>query len=498
MKKIIVIGGGIAGLTAGIYALLDGYDVTLYEKNTFPGGECTGWNRRGYHIDNCIHWLTGCNPKDDLYQIWRTTGMIDDGIELYYEPCFYCLEADGMALHFWCDIEKARQEFLAVAPEDREEINRFFDSVRMAESVRVPCEKSLAQMNLAEYIRFGMSMSEMGKVVKEYGKDTIEDLAGRFHNPYIREMMRRYLDVSCKAVALISSYGFYTGANAAIPMGGSVGMAQRITKRFQELGGKLCTGMAAEKIEVSHEKAQRILFADGSTVNCDFVICAVDPAVTFGQLLERKYMDRNLRKMYGDKAGYRVFSTFHVSFGIDGEEDYGIGGGSIVFPCEKFNVGEQEIDYLSVRIYDYDRTLFPKDRRVIQCNIRQDEADYAYWCKIYGKKEEYCAQKERIAEEVRTRIEQHYPGLRDRLILLDTYSPMTLSKWCGAYKGSFMSFFEQKGYKSLTAKNSIKGLANVFLASQWLTTNGGLPAAATSGKFAVMEIKKRCHFDTVS
>ena len=89
------------------------------------------------------------------------------------------------------------------------------------------------------------------------------------------------------------------------------------------------------------------------------------------------------------------------------------------------------------------------------------------------------------------RIISRFPELENRLVLLDIYSPYTFTKWCGAYKGAYMSFFEQKGYKSLTAKNSVKGLSNVFLASQWLTTNGGLPTAVTSGKFAAAHIEKQ-------
>ncbi len=179
MKKVVIIGGGIAGLSAGIYCLKNGYDVALYEKNAAVGGECTGWNRQGYHIDNCIHWLTGCNPEDDLYQVWREIGALDDDTALYREPYFYAMKAGDQTLHFWSDIERARREFLAAAPEDETELNRFFDSVKMAESVRVPCEKSLADMNFMEYMKFGMRMAEMGRVIKEYGEDTVAGLADR-------------------------------------------------------------------------------------------------------------------------------------------------------------------------------------------------------------------------------------------------------------------------------------------------------------------------------
>lgn len=31
-KKIVIVGGGIAGLTSGIYGRLAGYEVDIYEK----------------------------------------------------------------------------------------------------------------------------------------------------------------------------------------------------------------------------------------------------------------------------------------------------------------------------------------------------------------------------------------------------------------------------------------------------------------------------------
>ena len=52
MKKIIIIGSGITGLCTGIFLLKKGHEVTIYEKNDFAGGCCTGWERNGYYIDN--------------------------------------------------------------------------------------------------------------------------------------------------------------------------------------------------------------------------------------------------------------------------------------------------------------------------------------------------------------------------------------------------------------------------------------------------------------
>lgn len=498
MKKVIIIGGGIAGLSAGIYAQQNGFATEIYEKNPMVGGECTGWNRQGYHIDNCIHFLTGCRPEDEIYQVWRNVGAIDDTTGLIRDPYVYKLEADGKALHFWRDLEKTRQEFLSAAPEDAVELNRFFDAVKLAECVKVPTQKSLAEMNPLEYMKFGMSMKDMGKVSQEYGKESVGDLVERFRNPLVRDMMGCYFQSSYQAVTLITTYAFFTSGTAAILEGGSVGLVRRVAKRYTDLGGKIHTNSAAQKVNISGGKAQSVTFADGSTAECDYVICAADPAVTFPGLIDESYMDKKLRKMYKMPGDYTVSSIFHVSFGIIGGEDCGVDTGASLYPCEAYTVGKKTLNRIGIRMYDYDETLFPRDKRVIQCNITQDGEDYTYWQRLYADKARYNEEKARIAQVLEERILHLFPALKGRLVLLCTYSPVTFTRWCGAYRGAYMSFFGRPGCKRLTAKNSVKGLSNVFIASQWLTTNGGLPIAVTSGKFAVDALRKAAGKDRKS
>ena len=57
MRKIIIIGAGIAGLSAGIYARKNGYDATIYEMHYLPGGMCTAWKRKGFTADSCTSRL---------------------------------------------------------------------------------------------------------------------------------------------------------------------------------------------------------------------------------------------------------------------------------------------------------------------------------------------------------------------------------------------------------------------------------------------------------
>jgi uncharacterized protein with NAD-binding domain and iron-sulfur cluster len=43
-KKIIIIGAGMAGLSAGCYARMNGYEAEIYESHSLPGGLCAAWS----------------------------------------------------------------------------------------------------------------------------------------------------------------------------------------------------------------------------------------------------------------------------------------------------------------------------------------------------------------------------------------------------------------------------------------------------------------------
>ena len=89
MKKVMIIGGGIAGLTCGAKLQKIGFDVTVYEKNNVVGGMCSSWKRGDYTVDNCIHWMTGTRPGTELNGLWRETGALSDEVKLYEKQTFY-------------------------------------------------------------------------------------------------------------------------------------------------------------------------------------------------------------------------------------------------------------------------------------------------------------------------------------------------------------------------------------------------------------------------
>ena len=71
-KKIIIIGSGITGLSAGIYSAMNGFDTEIIEMHNVAGGQCTAWERKKYRFDYCLHWLVGTS-KGAFHEIWKET-----------------------------------------------------------------------------------------------------------------------------------------------------------------------------------------------------------------------------------------------------------------------------------------------------------------------------------------------------------------------------------------------------------------------------------------
>ncbi len=489
MKKVVIIGGGIAGMTAGVLLQKAGFDTEIYEKNALPGGQCTGWKREGYFIDNCIHWLTGTRPGSALHELWKEIGALGEGVELHEKEMFFSSKLDGQTLTFWRDKERTRKEMLELSPEDEKEINKLMEYVTLAETMTVPVEKPFDAMSLVDFMKMGMSMKEMGAVMKEYGNMDVQELAMRFKHPLIRRAIVDYMPAGYQAYAFLVSYGTVTGGNGDIPRGGSLAMSLRIAEKYKEYGGVLHTNTGVEEILLSGKKAEGVVLENGSKVEADYVICACDTDYTFRKLLPERHMPKGLAKMYAEREKYPVSSGFQIAYAVDGV--FPEISGTRVFSCDEMKVGNQTVKCMSVQSYDYEPDFAPEGKMILQTNFSQTEEDYKYWEALYPDKESYEKKKKELADQALQRVEKEYPFLAGKIRVIDVWSPMTYTRYCNSYKGAYMSFVTTKQAKSITVPGVAKGLDNVFLASQWLMGPGGLPTAASMGKFAAWRIIKK-------
>ncbi len=75
-NDIIIIGGGLGGLTTGALLAKEGRKVTILEKNNIVGGGLQNFTRKGILFDTGMHMLGGFRPGQTLYRICQHLGIM--------------------------------------------------------------------------------------------------------------------------------------------------------------------------------------------------------------------------------------------------------------------------------------------------------------------------------------------------------------------------------------------------------------------------------------
>ena len=479
MAKVIIIGGGVSGLSAGIFALEKGHEVAIFEKHFIAGGNLTGWKRQGHEIDNCIHWLTGTNPMSKFYNLWQRVGVITNDDSLYKPNSFYTVYDGANTLTMSRDIEKTKRDMLSLSKEDESEINNLISAVKCARLFNGTAinekGKSANFFDKIKFIRYAI----------KYHALSLEELSEKFKHPTLKKVCTGFLGKNLTALGLIIAYADFTSGNGDIVSKGSYFASKQMVEKFKKLGGTLLTNKQAVAVHKSKNKIESVEFSDGTRCGADFFIFATDCKTTYEQILKMP-MEKILNNRYNSNK-WQKFSAVSVAFSVEGEVPFEM---EAIISISKENQNKLNGEFLAVREFSYFKNFAPSGKNVLVSMIQCDQKTCKEWISLYGDKEEYKNKKQEIALAQIEEIEKTFPTLKGKIQILDSWTPYTYQKFTGECDGAFMSFIVGKKSVPLKSSNRVKNLKNVVLASQWLQPPGGLPIALYSGYKGVKTMEK--------
>lgn len=488
MKKVVIIGGGIAGLSAGIFAQRNGFESIILEKNNIVGGECTGWDRQGYHIDGCIHWLVGTKQGSPMNRLWNNVGALE-GVEIYNPETFLSFEYGGQILHFYRDLEKFKQSWIEISPEDSERIEELYSSIKILQSYEMQTGKPRDLMGILDIIKMLKSIKHIAPVYKKYSKTELKQYANTFSHPLIREALSSLQPEGYSALFFMFALATFTDGEASLPYGGSKAFSLRMQAKYIELGGKVEKGCEALDFVIKDKKVNSVVCKNGKVFEADYFIGALDAKFFFEKLLKGEYNDKEFEKRFKDDKVYPLASEILIALGctekIDGIPD------SLSIEIEPFKINNTNIKRVLIKNYNYESSFAPDGHSVFTCSINQFKDDIDMWFNLYNDKKSYTHEKQRIADYIKSSIEKRFPDVNGKLKVIDTATPVTFHRYCNAYRGAFMSFFPTIGGKMMEHSGKVKGLKNVFLSGQWLNPPGGLPVAVLTGNQTIQRICKK-------
>jgi len=484
-KKIIIIGGGIAGLSTGIYGQMNGFDTEVIEMHSIPGGQCTAWERKGYRFDYCLHWLVGTS-KGGFNQIWKELNVINDQTKIIDHEIFIKMndEKDDSFL-IYTNVNRWEKYLLEIAPEDSKSIRKMCKDMRKGADFDFPGEiKGLK--NLGKRIKFIYNFLPVLPLFIKYGKKDFKTYFRKlnFSNPRLLHFLgNMFGDRDFSALAFILMLGWFDQKNAGYLIGGSKPLTDRMAERYRSLGGKLTLNKKVDKIITENNKTAGVILSDGTVLNSDYVVSAADGYTTIFKMLEGKYISKQLKEAYDT---WELFTPIvQVSFGINDEikSDYMAQN----FLTENRTIGSTKLKQgYSLMNYSFDPTMAPQGKTVI---VIRYESPWENWKDI--KEGDYKTEKEKIKNDSIALLESHFSGIKEKIEVVDIATPLTDVRYTGVWKASYEGFLPTSKNISTGLKNTIPGLKNFYLAGQWLTPGGGLPPSAGSGKKVIKMICKK-------
>jgi phytoene dehydrogenase-like protein len=240
-KSIIIIGAGIAGLSAGCYGQMNGYNTHIFEMDTKPGGVCTSWKRKGYTIDGCMHWLVGSGSASSFYRIWEELGIMQNHTFIDHAEYLSIEGENGKSLALYADLERLEQHMKGLAPEDSDSIEDFVKGIRKLIGFNMPVDKAPELTNIFDKIKMLFKILPYLLFMRKWGKMTIGQFAEHFKSPFLREVFLAPVGerTDYPMIALMMPVAWLSQKTAGYPLGGSLKFSKTIEKRYLDLGGQV-------------------------------------------------------------------------------------------------------------------------------------------------------------------------------------------------------------------------------------------------------------------
>ncbi|HWJ77623.1 MAG TPA: NAD(P)/FAD-dependent oxidoreductase [Niallia sp.] len=299
MKSVIVIGGGLGGLSAAISMAQSGYRVSLYEKNAHLGGKLNRLEKDGFGFDLGPSILTMPFIFERLFT--KSNRRMEDYIPtLRLEQEWRSFFPDGTTVDLYGNLSDMLNRNPALEEKDIEEYNSL-----LAYAKKI--------YDITEEGYFAKGLDSTWEVIKEHGpfqawkgfdlnKTMYEGIAEKISKPYLRDMLAYFIKYvgsspyDAPAVLNMLIYMQHEHGLWYVP-GGMHHIGKGLVKLAKELGVELHTNIAVEKlcIDKANKMIKSVLFADGTEKSADYIISNMEVIPTYEKLLESDA--KRLKKM---------------------------------------------------------------------------------------------------------------------------------------------------------------------------------------------------------
>ncbi len=464
---VAIVGSGLGGLVAGAFLAKNGAKVAIFESHYTAGGCATQFSRgpksARWTFDVGLHYIGDCREGGSIPRILGELGTSAEFSEL--DPGgFDTLVFPDFRFRIPAHLELYRERLVDLFPNERRGIDRYVKLVRAVMNVgRVMEAAEGRRPSLSDIAKIAMDGLRLATKQNATMESVLNGIGVR--------------DPRCRAVLLGQSgdYGLPPSQVSAFlhmglaghyfrgafyPKGGGQILADRLAERVEALGGEIHLRSPVEKILVENGHAVGVRLAakageSAKTVRAGVVLSNADLKRTLTELVGPEHLSSDVLVRAKE---YRMAAALFMTFvGLRGDgRDIGMSNSNIWqfdhYDVEGFyraDKGEGPIGVSGC----YITSASMKDREnathhaplghtgleimaVVPGSPERWGAQGTFGSWDYKHGDAYLARKREVEENLVNRLERLFPGARERIVLQESASPMSHSRFTGASDGT--------------------------------------------------------------
>ncbi|MEW9701473.1 phytoene desaturase family protein [Paenibacillus sp. SI8] len=488
---VIIIGTGLAGLTAGALLAEAGANVLMLEQHYVVGGCASSFRRNQFLFDAAIHLVGGCEKGGELHLIYEKLGL-SDKIEFMEVDPMYRVQVANDHYDIPANADLLADRMQRWFPEDRQSIRTILAEIKQIGDILLKGDFNVDSKTL-------MRLMEIEKM------SFAQYLHGKFKHPHTSKILCSLIGYAgvpasqVSALYMMSLIMSYRGG-AFYPRGSSQQMADVLKAYIISKGGEIKVKRRVESIIHNGQEAQGVIDHKGNKYYAPITISNADMMKTYREMLGEAYLpdsyQKRLRELTPSKSAVVLYGAVRDSDPHNKD-----------FMHELFMIPDGDMNDENYFFYDplkekyepwisvccpsvAESTLAPEGYSVVTF-MSMCDADHI----------------EKIREEKgKTFLQEHYvdllerklPGIKNKLVLQEFATPRTIERYTLNSKGAiygWMKSFNQPWMNDMGPETPMKGL---YLAGHWTRNVHGAYGVMRSGRQTAEHILSKHAYPTVN
>jgi len=317
MKKVIVIGSGIAGLAVSIRLALKGYNVQVFEQNSYPGGKLSSFSIKDYRFDAGPSLFTMPHLVTELFK------LAGEDVKNYFEfskkeiACNYFWQ-DGTSFRAYGERKKFLKEVEKIFGEPQYNVDKYLKKAKK----KYDLTSSLFLEQSLHKVKTFISLDTLKALFQlktfELQKSLHQANTQSFSSPHLIQLFDRYATyngsdpyqtsgIMTLIQHLESAYGTF------VPKKGMVSITESLYGLAKRLGVKFSFETVVKEIKVELGVISGIKTKSGS-FSSDYVISNMDVFHTYKKLLPNEILPINRLKQERSSSAVIFYWGIKQSF----------------------------------------------------------------------------------------------------------------------------------------------------------------------------------------